>query len=135
MVIFWTLYIFPEGKNTLETKALKTIHNIDIQYGIAYFRILKKKRQMENSETSEISEISEILFRTFLFPIFRFCPRAKIENSDLKTSEKNFRDFWDFRGFRVFDLANTERYRQNQNCKFIKYTIFDNDLQNNFVVT
>ena len=31
---------------------------------------------------------------------FRFCPGAKIKNSDLKISEKNFRDF------RVFDLAS-----------------------------
>ena len=52
-----------------------------------------KKWQIENSETSEISEISEILLRVFLCPSFRFCPRAKIENSDLKISEKNFRDF------------------------------------------
>ena len=58
-----------------------------------------KKWQIENSE---ISEISEILFRVFLFPSFRFCPTAKIENSDLKISEKNFRDF---QGFQVFDLA------------------------------
>ena len=42
-----------------------------------------KKREIENSETSEISEISEILFRVFLFPSFRFCAIAKIENSDL----------------------------------------------------
>ena len=40
MVIFWTLYIFVERENTL--KALKTIDNIDIKNGIAYFRILKK---------------------------------------------------------------------------------------------
>ena len=47
-----------------------------------------RKWQIENSESSEISEISEILFRVFLFPSFRFCPIAKIENSDLKISEK-----------------------------------------------
>ena len=58
-----------------------------------------KKWQIENSETSEILEI---LFRVFLFPSFRFCPTAKIENSDINISEKFFRDF---RGFRVFDLA------------------------------
>ena len=45
---------------------------------------------------SETSEILEILFRVFLFLSFRFCPTAKVENSDLKISEKNFR---------VFDLA------------------------------
>ena len=52
-----------------------------------------KKWLIKNSETSEISEISEILFRVFLFPSFRFCPKDKIENSDLRISEKYFRDF------------------------------------------
>ena len=61
-----------------------------------------KKLQIEKSETSEISEISEILFRIFLLLSIRFCPTAKIENSDLKISEKNLLDFW---GFRVFNLA------------------------------
>ena len=56
-----------------------------------------KKWQIENSETLEISEISEILVQVFLFPSFRFCPAAKIENSDLKISVKNFRVFRDFR--------------------------------------
>ena len=59
-----------------------------------------KKWQIENSETSEISEISGILFRVFLS--FRFYPIAKIENSDLKISEKNLLVF------RVFDLAFSE---------------------------
>ena len=63
-----------------------------------------KKWQIENSE------ISEILFRVFLFPSFRFCPRAKIENSYLKISEKNSRDF---RGFRVFDLAAKRSLEEN----------------------
>ena len=58
-----------------------------------------KKWQIENSEKLEKSEISEKLFRVFLCPSFRFCPTAKIQNSDLKISEKNFR------GFRVFDLT------------------------------
>ena len=58
-----------------------------------------KKWQIEKSETLEISKISKILFRVFLFSSFPFCSTAKIENSDLKISEKNFRDF------RVFDLA------------------------------
>ena len=64
-----------------------------------------KNWQIENLQKSEISEISEKLFRDFLFPSFRFSRTAKIENSDLKISEKNFRDFRDFRGFRVFNLA------------------------------
>ena len=95
-------------KKTLQ-KALKTIHNIDIKYGNAYFRILKKfifwKRKKWQIENSENSEILEILFRVFLFPSFRFCPTAKIENSDINISEKIFRDIRDFRGFRVFDRA------------------------------
>ena len=48
-----------------------------------------KKWQIENPENSEIWEISEKLFRVFLFLSFRFCPIAKIENSDLKTWKKN----------------------------------------------
>ena len=60
-----------------------------------------KEWQIENSETSEISKILETLFQIFLFPSFQFCPIAKIENSDLKISEKNFRVFQDFRVFRV----------------------------------
>ena len=51
-----------------------------------------KKWQIENSEKSEISEVWEKLFRVFLFPSFRFCPTVKIENSDLKFLEKDFRD-------------------------------------------
>ena len=46
-----------------------------------------KKWQIENSENSEISEK---LFRVFLFPSFRFCPTAKIQNSDFKISEPSF---------------------------------------------
>ena len=42
----------------------------------------------------------------FIIQSFRFCPTGKIENSDLKISEKYFRDVGDFRGFRVFDLAS-----------------------------
>ena len=72
-----------------------------------------KKWQIENSETSEISEISGILFRVFLFPSFPICPRAKIENSDLKSSEKNVRVF------QVFYLAfipGSWRKENNHNC-------------------
>ena len=57
-----------------------------------------KKEQIENSKKSEISEK---LFQVFLFPSIRFCPTAKIENSNL---EKKFRDFRDFRVFLIFDL-------------------------------
>ena len=63
---------------------------------------LKKKMKEWQIENSEKSKISEKFFRVFLFPSFQFCTTAKIEISDLKILEKNFRDF---RGFRVFDLA------------------------------
>ena len=54
---------------------------------------MKKKMKKWLIETAEFSEI---LYRVFLFLSFRFCPRVKIENSDLKISEKSFRDFRDF---------------------------------------
>ena len=38
-----------------------------------------------------------------VIPSFQFCPTAKIENSDLKISGKNFLDFLDFR---VFGMAH-----------------------------
>ena len=41
----------------------------------------------------------------YIIPSFRFFPTAKIENSDLKISEKIFRAFQYFQGVRVFDLA------------------------------
>ena len=75
--------------------------------GTRYFAF-GNKGQVKNSEKSEILEISEILFPVFLSPSFRFCSTAKIENSDLKISEKNFRGFREFRGFRVFNLAGNQ---------------------------
>ena len=55
------------------------------------------------------SKISEKFFRVFLFPSFQFCTTAKIEISDLKILEKNFRDF------RGFDLAAFDRAVLNGN--------------------
>ena len=82
---------------------METTESIDGNYRIAYCRKLKKKMFLKNEkwqiENSETSDISEILFRVFLCPSFRFYPIAKIENWDLKISEKNFRVF------RVFDLG------------------------------
>ena len=43
-----------------------------------------KKCQIENSKKSQNSEISEKFFGVFWFLGFQFCPKAKIENSDLK---------------------------------------------------
>ena len=72
------------------------------------------KWQIENSETSEISEILEILFRVILFPSFRFCPTAKIENSDLKISGKNFPSFPSFPTFRPGLLAQLVPFPYSQ---------------------
>ena len=72
-----------------------------------------KKWQIENSQKSEISEKP---FQVSLFPSFRVCSTAKIENSDLKFWEKNVRDFRDFSGFRVFDLALDKHVYED--CKF-----------------
>ena len=81
-----------------------------------------KKWQIENSETSKISEISEIVFRVFLFPSFRFCPIAKIENSDLKISEKNFRVL------RVFDPARICPSKKNKKANTFRkfYFVYKN---------
>ena len=73
-----------------------------------------KKWQIENSEKSEILKISKKVFWVFLFQSFRFWPAKKIENSDLKILENNFRDFRDLRVFWVFDLA----------CFDIKFNVF-----------
>ena len=61
-----------------------------------------KMWQIENSETSEILEISEVLFRVFLFPSFRFCPTAKIGNSDSKIFKKKIPNFLRFSSFPSF---------------------------------
>ena len=73
-----------------------------------YFRILRKiflknNEKMANRNLgSEKSRKSRKINPSFLISEFSILPTTKIENSDLKILEKNFRDF---RGFRVFDLA------------------------------
>ena len=47
-----------------------------------------KKWQIENSKKSQNSEIWEKFFGVFWFLGFQLCPKAKIENSDLKILEK-----------------------------------------------
>ena len=58
-----------------------------------------KKKKVANSKVGNLGNLFSF------FPSFQFCPTAKIENSDLKISEKDFGDFRDFGVFRVFDLA------------------------------
>lgn len=57
------------------------------------------EKKIKNFDTSEILEFSEILFHVFSFLSFQFRHIAKIENSDLKDSEKNLQHFRDFRDF------------------------------------
>ena len=49
----------------MKTKALKTIHNIDIKYGIAYFRILKKSflknEKMANRKLGNLRNLGNII--------------------------------------------------------------------------
>ena len=56
-------------------------------------KIKKENEKVANRKLGKVSNLGKII------PSFRFCPKAKIENSDLKILEKNFR------GFQVFDLA------------------------------
>ena len=46
-----TLYIFAEIKNTL--KGFENNTNIDTKYGIAYFRIMKKKFFLKNEKNGK----------------------------------------------------------------------------------
>ena len=59
----------------------------------------KKKEKVANRKLGKDGDLGNL---GKIIPSFQFCPTAKIENSDLKISENNFRDF---RDFRVFDLA------------------------------
>ena len=111
-VIFWK-YIFGEGKNTLKGFENKAKHNIDKKYEIAYCRILKKKTFFEKCKTgkSKLGNLENLgnlgdIIPSFLISKFSILHKAKIENSDLKFSEKNFRVFWDFRVFQVLGLAH-----------------------------
>ena len=64
---------------------------------------MKENEKVANLKLEKVGNLRNL---GKIIPSFRFCPTAKIENSDLKISEKIFRDFRDFRGFRVFDLQS-----------------------------
>ena len=86
---------------------MKTKHNIDRKYGIAYCSILKKKGFLKNEKAANwklrnLGNLGNLGNIITSFLISKFCPTAKIENSDLKILEKNLRVF---RVFKVFDLA------------------------------
>ena len=59
-------------------------------------KIKKENEKVANRKLGKIGNLGNL---GKVIPSFRFCPRGKIENSDLKILEKNFRDF------QVFDLA------------------------------
>ena len=65
----------------------------------------KIKKENEKVGNRKLGKVGNLRNLGKIISSFRFCPKAKIQNSDLKISEKMFRDFRDFRGFRVFDLA------------------------------
>ena len=116
MVIFWTLYFFRE--KTLQ-KALKTIHDIDIKYQIAYFRILKKlffekwKNVKSKTQKPQKSQKSRKYYSEFsYFRVFNFALQPKSKNLDLKILEKNFRGFW------VFDLPGFSYSYQFSWCRW-----------------
>ena len=81
---------------------------------------------MANRKLAKIRKVGNL---GKIIPRFRFCPAAKIVNSDLKTSEKNFGDFRDFQGFRVFDLANV-----NTNLIFIWVLVLYNSYKNIYTI-
>ena len=78
-----------------------------------------KKCQMENSEIIWKNYL-EKLFQVFFFLSFQFSPTAKIENLDLKITEKSFWDFWDSK---VSEFKfSTGSYKIGVNNKYlIKY--------------
>ena len=89
---------FSFANETVELYLKNVIANVNKHFSKTYVIKMKdirkmKKWQTENSKTFKISEISEILFRDFSFPIFPFFPKAKIENSDLKSSIKKHRQW------------------------------------------
>ena len=57
-------------------------------------KIKKENEKVANRKLGKVGNLGNLgkLFRVLLFPSFRFCPTAKIKNSDLKILEKNFRD-------------------------------------------
>ena len=55
-----------------------------------------KNEKIANRKLGKLGNLGK-LFRVILFPSFRFCPTAKIENSDFKNLGKKFPSFPSFR--------------------------------------
>ena len=73
----------------------------------------KNKTENEKVANRKLGKAGNLENLRKVIPSFRFYPTVKIENSDLKISQKNFRDFQDFRGYRVFDLAHNYPWAPN----------------------
>ena len=82
-----------------------------------------KNEKIANWELGKVGNLGNL---GKIIPSFRFSPTAKIENSDFKFLEKNFRDFRDFQGFQVFHLASQEV------CNFTKYLLLLKYFSRNF---
>ena len=60
------------------------------EYLESIYKKEKKRKKMKKWQIKNLEklEILEKLLQVFLFPSFRFCPTAKLENSDLKGRKK-----------------------------------------------
>ena len=85
---------------------MKTIHNIDIKYGIAYFRIFKKKfflrnEKMTNRKLGNLGNLGNII-PSFLISEFSILPYSKNRKLGYKYLGKTFPTFPRFLRFPSF---------------------------------
>ena len=85
-------------------KSLKTIHNIDIKYGIAYFRILKKIVKMANRKSENLGNLRNLgnIIPIFLISEFSVLPYSKNRKLGYKYLGKIFPRFPRFPRFPSF---------------------------------
>ena len=95
----------------MKTKALKTIHKIDIKYGIAYFRILKKSflknEKMANRKLGSLRNLGNLGNIIPSFPISEFSilpwsQNRKLGFKNLGKKCPRFPRFQSFRPGRIF---------------------------------
>ena len=78
--------LWKQSKTYVESTELPTVEN--------WKKKFFEKWKVANRKLGNLGNLGNII------------PSFLIPNSDLKISEKNLRVFWDFRVFRVFDLAH-----------------------------
>ena len=96
---------------------MKTKHNIDRKYGIAYCRILKKKSFLKNEKVAN-RKLGNLGNLGNIIPSF-LISKFSISKSDLKIPEKKFPVF------RVFDLALilfVMSYMRHKNINYAKFS-------------